>query len=112
MSSLQLSLLLFYEVSNNKHTSPPVSQELAHNQRKPTNKTEYSSFTKLWQSYSDPHPKISHIAIFAFLFSKLQSRGTLTRQFSPKVAHKDRDKEKITAIYFLWMVDNKRGREW
>ena len=26
----------------------------------------YSSFTKLWQSCSDPHPKISPIAIFAF----------------------------------------------
>ena len=25
------------------------------------------------------------------------------------VAHNDRDKEKITAIYCLWMVDNKRG---
>ena len=36
-------------------------------------------------------------------------RCTLTRQFSPKVAHKGRDKEKITAIYCLWMVDNKRG---
>ena len=44
MSSLQLSLLLFYEVSNIKHTSPPVSQKLAHNQYKPTNKTEYSLF--------------------------------------------------------------------
>ena len=49
---------------------------------------------------------------FRLLFSKLQSRGTLTRQFSSKVAHKDGDKEKITAIYCLWMVDNKRGREW
>ena len=34
---------------------------------------------------------------------------TLTRQFSPKVAHKNGDKEKITAIYCLWMVNNKRG---
>ena len=33
----------------------------------------------------------------------------LTRQFSPKVAHKSRDKEKITAIYCLLMVDNERG---
>ena len=35
----------------------------------------------------------------------------LTRQFSPKVAHKGRDKEKITAIYCLWMIDNKREGE-
>ena len=28
-----------------------------------------------------------------------------------RVAHKVRDKEKITAIYCLWMVDNKQGSE-
>ena len=44
---------------------------------------------------------------FRLLFSKLQYRCTLTRQFSPNVAHKGGDKEKITAIYCLWMVDNK-----
>ena len=49
---------------------------------------------------------------FRLLFSKLQSRGTLTRQFSPKVAHKGRDKKKITTIYCLWMTNNQRGREW
>ena len=38
---------------------------------------------------------------FSLLSSKLQSRCTLTRQFSPKVAHKGRHKEKITAIYCL-----------
>ena len=36
----------------------------------------------------------------------------LKRQFSPKVAHKGKDKENITAMYGLWMVDNERGREW
>ena len=35
----------------------------------------------------------------------------LTKQFSPKIAHKGRDKEKITAIYCLWMVDNKRASD-
>ena len=34
------------------------------------------------------------------------------RQISPKVAHKGRDKVKITVIYCIWMVDNERGREW
>ena len=33
----------------------------------------------------------------------------LTRQFLTKVAHKSRDKEKITAIYCLWMADYKWG---
>ena len=45
------------------------------------------------------------------LFSKLESRCTLTRQFSFKVAHEDSDKKKITAIYCVWMVDNKQGSE-
>ena len=49
---------------------------------------------------------------FRLLFSKLQSRYMFTRQFSPKVAHKSRDKENITAIYCLRMIDNERGREW
>ena len=36
----------------------------------------------------------------------------LTRQFSPIVTHKSRDKEKITAIYCLWMVEaSGRGHE-
>ena len=48
---------------------------------------------------------------FCLLFSKLQSRCMLTRQLLPKVAHKGRHKEKITAIYCLWMVDNKWGSE-
>ena len=30
-------------------------------------------------------------------------------QFSPKVAHKGQDKQKITAIYCLWMADDERG---
>ena len=46
-----------------------------------------------------------------FIFSKLQSRCTLKRQFSPKVAHKGKDKEKITAIYCTGMVDNKGGSQ-
>ena len=43
----------------------------------------YSSFTKLWQSCSDPHPKISPITIFAFyslnysLVARLQDNSSL-----------------------------------
>ena len=34
----------------------------------------------------------------------------LTRQFSPKVAHKSRDKEEITAIYCPgWLIMNDGG---
>ena len=36
----------------------------------------------------------------------------LKRQFSPKVAEKGKDKKEITAIYYLWMADNEREREW
>ena len=61
MSSLQLSLLLFYEVSNIKHTSHPVSQILAHNQHKPTNKIEYSLF-------HIPSPIIGLTELFSILF--------------------------------------------
>ena len=60
-----------------------------------------SPFTKLWQSCSDPHLKIRPHRNFRHLFSKLQSHCTLARQLSPKAAHKNRDKEKITAIYCL-----------
>ena len=30
--------------------------------------------------------------------------------FLPKLTHKGRHKEKISAMYYLWMVDNERGR--
>ena len=49
---------------------------------------------------------------FSLLFSKLQSRFTLPRHVSPKVSHNGGDKERITAIYYFWMVDNERWREW
>ena len=66
---------------------------------------------ELWQTCSDLILKSGPSQI-CLLFCKLQSRCMLTRQFSPKVANKDRDKEKTITIYCLWMVDNERGREW
>ena len=70
----------------------------------------YSSFTKLWQSCSDPHPKISPIAIFAFYSLNYSLVARLQDNSRPKSPTKI-ETEKITAIYCLWMVDNKRGRE-
>ena len=61
MSSLQLSLLLFCEVSNIKHTSPSCFTKLAHDQHKPTNKTEYSLF-------HIPSPIIGLTELFSILF--------------------------------------------
>ena len=68
MSSLQLSLLLFsiyydvrYQTSNNVHS---VSQKLAHDQHKPTNKTEYSLF-------HIPSPIIGLTELFSIFFSIL-----------------------------------------
>ena len=66
MSSLQLPLLLFsvnvkYQTSSNVHS---VSQKLAHNQHKPTNKTEYSLF-------HIPSPFISLTEVFSIFFSIL-----------------------------------------
>ena len=68
MSSLQLSLLLFsvnarYQTpkSSNLHS---VSQKLAHNQHKSTNKTEYSLF-------HIPSPIIGLTELFSIFFSIL-----------------------------------------
>ena len=66
MSSSQLSLFLFsvnvrYQTSSNLHS---VSQKLAHNQHKPTNKTEYSLF-------HIPSPIIGLTELFSIFFSIL-----------------------------------------
>ena len=66
----------------------------------------------LWQSCSDPHLKISPIALFVFYSLNYSLAARLQDNSRPEVAHKGGDKEKITAIYCLWMVDNERGREW
>ena len=44
------------------------------------------------------------------VYEKFRRRGTLTRQFSPKVAHKDRDKDKITELNVSgWLIINVGG---
>ena len=67
MSSLQMSLLLF-SVTVRYQTSSIylhlASQKLAHNQHKPTNKTEYSLFYI-------PSPIIGLTELFSIFFSNL-----------------------------------------
>ena len=64
MLSLQLSLLLFSVTVRYQTSSThlhPVSQKPAHNQHKPTNKTEYSLF-------HIPSPIIGLTELFSILF--------------------------------------------
>ena len=70
----------------------------------------YSQLTKLWQSCCNPHPKIRPIAIFAFSSLNYSFAAGLQDNSCPKSPTKV-ETEKITAIYCLWMVDNKRGSE-
>ena len=67
----------------------------------------YSSFTKLWQSCSDPHPKISPIAIFAFyslnysLMARLQDNS---RPTSPTKIETKRKLQQFTVSG--WLIIN------
>ena len=75
MSSLQLSLLLF-SVTVRYQTSSihlhPVSQKLAHNQHKPTNRTECSLFY-----IPSPIIGLTELLPFNFLFNSFQIRKFL-----------------------------------
>ena len=42
------------------------------------------------------------------IYLSLHAKETILVQSRPQ----SKDKEKITAIYYLWMVDNERRREW
>ena len=55
----------------------------------------YSSFTKLWQSCSDPHPKISPIAIFAFYSLNYSLVARLQDNSRPKSSTKVETKRKL-----------------
>ena len=54
-----------------------------------------SSFTKLWQSCSDPHPKISPIAIFAFYSLNYSLVARLQDNSRPKLPTKMETKRKL-----------------
>ena len=55
----------------------------------------YSSFTKLWQSCSDPHPKISPIAISAFCSLNYSLVARLQDNSRPKSPTKIETKRKL-----------------
>ena len=55
----------------------------------------YSSFTELWQSCSNPHPKISPIAIFAFYSLNYSLVACLQDNSRPKSPTKIETKRKI-----------------
>ena len=72
------------------------------------------TFTKLWQSYSDPHLKIRPIAIFAFyslnysLAARLQDNS---RPKSPTKAERKRKLQQFTVSGWLIMNGGESGNE-
>ena len=74
----------------------------------------YSSFTKLWQSCSDPHPKMSPIAIFAFyslnssLVARLQD-NSLSK--SPTKIETKRKLQQFTVSGWLIINGGESGSE-
>ena len=69
--------------------------------------SEYSSFTKLWQSCSDPHPKISPIAIFAFYSLNYSLVARLQDNSRPKSPTKIETKRKLQQFTVSgWLIIN------
>ena len=67
----------------------------------------YSSFTKLWQSYSDPHPKISPIAIFVFYSLNYSLVARLQHNSRPKSPTKIETKRKLQQFTVSgWLIIN------
>ena len=70
-------------------------------------KYDYSSFTKLWQSCSDPHPKISPIAIFAFYSLNYSLVAHLQDNSRPKSPTKIETKRKLQQFTVSgWLIIN------
>ena len=67
----------------------------------------YSSFTKLWQSCSDPHPKISPIAIFVFYSLNYSLVARLQDNSRPKSPTKIKTKRKLQQFTVSgWLIIN------
>ena len=67
----------------------------------------YSSFTKLWQSCSDPHPKTSPIAIFAFYSLNYSLVARLQDNSRPKSPTKIETKRKLQQVTVSgWLIIN------
>ena len=90
-------------MSGNYRFLIPVIRVMAHN-------CEYSSFTMLWQSCSDPHPKISPIAIFAFYSLNYSLVARLQDNSRPKSPTKIETKRKLHQFTVSRSLDNKQGR--
>ena len=68
---------------------------------------KYSSFTKLWQSCSDPHSKISPIAIFAFYSLNYSLVAHLQDNSRPKSPKKIETKIKLQQFTVSgWLIIN------
>ena len=71
------------------------------------NKSSYNTFTKLWQSCSDPHPKIRPIAIFAFYFLNYSLAARLQDNARPKSPTKVETKRKLQQFTVSgWLIMN------
>ena len=67
----------------------------------------YSTFTKLWQSCSDPHRKIRPIAIFAFYFPNYSLAARLQDNSRPKSPTKVETKRKLEQFTVSgWLIMN------
>ena len=66
--------------------------------RKTLWKAKQSPFTKLWQSYTDPHLKIRPIAIFAFYSLNYSLAARLQDNSRPKLPTKIERKRKLQQI--------------
>ena len=67
----------------------------------------YSTFTKLWQSCSDPHLKIRPIAIFAFYFLNYSLAALLQDASRPKSPTKVETKRKLQQFTVSgWLIMN------
>ena len=70
-------------------------------------KGEYSTFTKLWQSYSNPHLKICPIAIFAFYSLNYSLAARLHNNSRPKSPTKVETKRKLQQFAVSgWLIIN------
>ena len=67
----------------------------------------YSSFTKLWQSCSDPHPEISPISIFAFYSLNYSLVARLQDNYRPNSPTKVETKRKLQQFTVSgWFIIN------
>ena len=85
------------ERQKNEIEDPPVIMNMGN----------YSSFTKLWQSCSDPHPKTGPIAIFVFYSLNYSLVARLQDNSRPKSPTKIETKRKLQQFTVSgWLIIN------